>query len=441
MPNDISVSVIGIWHLGAVTSSCLADSGYHVVGVDKDARIIEALNKGIPPLFEPGLEELLVTNLNSRRLRYTTDLYEAVKGSDYVLMTFDTPMNERDELDLTEIFKTTQELAGYLRNSSVIIVSSQVPIGTCEQIKTSIRKLNPLLNFDVAYSPENLRLGQAIGRFINPERIVIGADSNVTLDKVESFFSVIKAPIVRMNLRTAEMTKHALNAFLATSISFANEIGNLCDEIGADGSQIAHALGSDARIGPNLPLNPGLAFSGGTLSRDLKILQSLGDRLKYETLLIDAVLKVNEQQNGIAMRKLEKAYGSVANLTIGILGLVYKAGTSTLRRSASLDVIGQLTRGGASIKAYDPKADPEEVQSHQEFTFCSDPYQVAEDSDALVFMTDWPEFRELDFDLIKAKMKKPVLIDARNLLDREQLLAKGFLYFGVGTGADYESKT
>jgi UDPglucose 6-dehydrogenase len=223
---------------------------------------------------------------------------------------------------------------------------------------------------------------------------------------------------------------------LATSISFANEIGNLCDEVGADASEVARALGSDARIGPGLPLNPGLAFSGGTLARDLKVLQSLGDKLDYETWLIDGVLAVNEQQNGLVVRKLEKVYGSVSNLTVGVLGLAYKAGTSSLRRSAALEIIEHLTDGGASVKAYDPKVNAEEVRPRQKFDFCADPYQVAKDSDALVIVTDWPEFRELDFDLVKSTMKKPVLIDARNMLDGKQLAAKGFLYSGVGTGTD-----
>lgn len=434
------ISVIGIWHLGAVVSACLADLGYFVVGVDKDTKKVEGLNKGIPPLFEPGLEELLISNLNSKRLNYTMDLCEAVRGSSYALITFDTPVNERDEVDLSEIFATATELAKYLENGSVIIVSSQVPVGTCEQIKAIIKQSNPSLDFDIAYSPENLRLGQAIERFKNPDRIVIGADSNATLDRVERLFDVISAPQVRMNLRTAEMSKHALNAFLATSISFANEIANLCDEVGADASKVAQALGSDERIGQRLPLKPGLAFAGGTLARDLKILQSLGDRFGYETHLIDGVLKVNEQQNGLVIRKLEKIYGSIKNLTIGVLGLTYKAGTSTLRRSAALEIIKDLTNSGALVKAYDPKADLEEVQSHQEFEFCANPYEVAKDSHALVIVTDWQEFHELDFDFIKSIMKNPVLIDARNMLDGEQLIAKGFLYSGVGTGTDYGIK-
>ena len=242
---------------------------------------------------------------------------------------------------------------------------------------------------------------------------------------------------VDANLRSAEMTKHAINAFLASCISFANEIGNICDEVGADALRVAEGLGTDERIGSKLPLKPGLAFAGGTLARDLKILQGIGDGFNYETHFIDGVLKVNEQQNKFVIRKLQKIYGSVNNLTLGILGLTYKAGTSTLRRSAALEIIGDLTAGGATIKAYDPKADPEEVKAHREFEFCDDPYEVARDSDALVIVTDWPEFKELDFARIKSVMKKPVLIDARNMLDGEQLAAQGFVYSGVGRGTDH----
>lgn len=434
------ICVVGIWHLGAVVSVCLADLGYFVVGVDKDPKNVEDLNRGVPPLFEPGLEELLVGGLGSKRLSYTTNLSEAVRGSSYVLITFDTPVNERDKVDLSEIFATARELARHIKNSTTIIVSSQIPVGTCDQIKAIIKQDNRSLDFDIAYSPENLRLGQAIERFKHPDRIVIGADSTSTLDKVERFFDVISAPKVRMNLRSAEMTKHAINAFLATSISFANEIGNLCDEVGADALKVAEGLASDERIGQKLPLRPGLAFAGGTLARDLKVLQNLGDRSRYETYLIDGVLKVNERQNKFVIRKLEKIYGSVNNLTIGVLGLTYKAGTSTLRRSAAIEIIKDLTTGGAIVKAHDPEADPEEVKSHQEFEFCADPYAVAKDSDALVLITDWPEFKNLDFDLIRSSMKKPVLIDAKNMLNSEQLIAKGFIYSGVGRGTDYAIK-
>jgi UDPglucose 6-dehydrogenase len=438
MGRNSKVCIIGLWHLGSVVSACLADLGYLVVGVDKDPRKVADLNNGIPPLFEPGLEALIQTNIKQKRLSYTTDLGSAAKGAGYILITFDTPVDDKDEVDLSEIFAASRELAKYLDNGSVIIVSSQVPVGTCEQIKQVIKQGSPSMSFDIACSPENLRLGQAIEVFKNPERIVIGADSPITLDKVEQFFAPVAAPVVRMNLRTAEMTKHALNAFLATSISFANEIANLCDEVGADALKVAEALRSDSRIGQKARLLPGLGFAGGTLARDIKVLQKLGQRLGYETHLLNGVLKVNEQQNKLVIRKLKKVYGSLKGLTVGVLGLTYKPGTSTLRRSAALEIISDLADEGAIVRAHDPKADSAEIRLHHEFEFYPDPYQVAEGADALVIVTEWLEFKSLNYDLIKTMMKKPVLIDTKNLLDDMQMLARGFSYFGVGRGKKYD---
>jgi len=434
MKENGRICVIGIWHLGSVVSACLADLGYSVIGIDKDLERVENLNRGIPPIFEPGLEALITSSIDSKRLSYTTDLSRALRGSRYVLITFDTPVDKHDQVDLSEILALSTDLAKNLESNTIIIVNSQVPVGTCEQIKSLISQNNPGLDFDIAYSPENLRLGKAIERFKHPERIVIGADNDSTLDLVESFFAVISVPIIRMNLRTAEMTKHALNAFLAVSISFVNEIANLCDEVGADALKVAAALRLDERIGQKAMLHPGLGFAGGTLARDLKVLQNLGNNYSYETYLIDGVLKVNERQNKLVVRKLKKIYGSIRGLTIGVLGLTYKAGTSTLRRSVSLEIITELIGSGAKVKAFDPKAALEEVQQHPEFMFCTDAYQVAEDSDALVLVTDWPEFNDLDFDMLKSKMKKPVLIDAQNALDADKLNQIGFHYLGVGRG-------
>ncbi|MFC1906662.1 UDP-glucose dehydrogenase family protein [Chloroflexota bacterium] len=428
------ICVIGIWHLGSVVSACLADLGYLVTGVDADRRRVSDLNNGAPPVFEQGLEELIKNNLNSGRLSYTTDISYALENCNFVLITHDTPVDDDDEVDLSPIFDTTTELAKYLEDDSIIIVSSQVPIGTCDHIKAVINQNNPSLEVDIAYSPENLRLGRAIECFKNPERIVIGADSDSTLDRVEVLFNVIPAPKLRMNLRTAEMTKHALNAFLATTISFANEIANLCDELGVDAISVAAALQSEARIGSGLPLLPGLAFSGGTLARDIKILKKVSESFGYEAPLIKGVWEVNQQQNKQVIKKLKKIYGSVDNLSIGILGLTYKAGTSTLRRSASLEIIKELINKGVIVKAFDPKADPEEIKLHKGFEFCADPYTAARETDALIILTDWPEFKNLDFNLIKSSMKRPVLIDGKNMLDSEQMIRTGFLYSGIGRG-------
>jgi UDPglucose 6-dehydrogenase len=434
---NVNVCVIGIWHLGSVNSACLAELGYQVVGFDKDKDKVENLNKGIPPLFEPGLGDLILKNVSLNRLKYTTNLRSALAGANFVLIAFDTRVDDNDEVDLSEVYDSVTALAEWLEDGSVVMISSQVPVGTCEAIKSIIKRKKPSLDFDVACVPENLRLGQAINRFMNPERIVIGADNEVTQNKVDAFFSVIKDQKLKMNLRSAEMTKHALNAFLATSISFANEIANICDEVGADALKVAEALRLDSRIGPKAMLKPGLGFAGGTLARDIKVLQKLGKEAGYETRLINGVFEVNRQQNKMIVGKLLKIYGSIHNLNVGVFGLTYKAGTSTLRRSASLEIIKDLVSCGAKIKAYDPKADLREIQGQIEFEFCSDPFEAAKDADAIIFVTDWPEFKELDFSRLKMLMRKPVLIDAQNMLDSESLIQKGFVYLGVGRGQSF----
>lgn len=428
------VCVVGIWHQGAVVSACLADLGYHVTGVDEDADKVKKLNNGEAPIFEPDLNELIASNLAIGRLNYTTDLTRAVKETPYIVVAFDTPVDENDEVDISPVVNTSLEVAKHIGNGALILITSQVPVGTCERIKSLIKESFPTLDFDIAFSPENLRLGQAVECFKKPDRIVIGADSESTLDRVEALFSVIPSPKLRMNLRSAEMAKHAINAFLATCVSFANEIGNLCDEVGADAFKVAGALKSESRIGPKLPLLPGLGFAGGTLARDIRILRKLSEASGYEAPLINGVLTVNQRQNHVVSRKLEKIYGSVKNLNIGFLGLTYKAGTSTLRRSAALEIIGDLIDNGAKVKAYDPKADPEEVRQHKEFKFYQDPYEIAKGADALVIVTDWPEFKSLDFEKIKSLMKKPVIIDAKNMLYGEGLARRGFIYSGIGTG-------
>ncbi len=428
------VCVIGLWHLGCVYSACLADFGYQVSGADYDAERVQNLNNGIPPLFEPGLEELIAANIKAGRLIYTTGIENAVSNCPNVIIAFDTPVDDNDEVDLSPVTDACKRIAPYLKNECILIISSQVPVGTCHTIRTMIKKENPVLDFDVACCPENLRLGKAIVYFKKPDRIVIGADSDVVLDKVEKFFSVIPAPVIRMDTKSAEMTKHALNAFLATSISFGSEIANICDEVGADTLKVAQALRSESRIGNGIPLLPGLGFAGGTLARDLKILKKAGRDHNYETLLIDSVLTVNKRQNGIVIRKLEKVFGFVKGLNIGVLGITYKPGTSTLRRSSSLEIIAELVKKGARVKAFDPKADMHEVKQHIEFDFLDNAYTVAENSDALILITEWPEFRLLDYDRIKNLMKKPVLIDARNMLDMEQMKKLGFSYLGIGRG-------
>ena len=428
------ICVIGIWHLGSVYSACLADLGYKIVGLDRDPDRIKNLSSGAPPIFEPGLQEMIGDNILAGKLTYSNDFASGLKGAGYVLITYDTAVDENDEVDLSIILETAQTINKNLEDGAVLVVSSQVPVGTCDRIKSLVKQENPSLDFDVACCPENLRLGQAIDYFKNPDRIVIGADSELTLDRVEDLFHVISSPVIRMNLRSAEMTKHAINTFLSACISFANEIANLSDEVGADALKVAEALKSEARIGSRLPLLPGLAFSGGTLARDLKILKKLGQNNDCETPLINGILRVNELQNGVVLRKLNKIYGGLKGLSVGVLGLTYKAGTSTLRRSAAVEIIKDLKTSGATVRAYDPKADPDEVRQHDGLENSKDPYAVARGSDALVIVTAWPEFMNLDFPLIKSIMQKPVIIDAMNMLDAHMMSSLGFVYAGIGTG-------
>jgi UDPglucose 6-dehydrogenase len=429
------VCVIGLWHLGLVTAACLADLGRTVVGFDEDSQLVEALHSGRLPLFEPGLEELVAAGTAHERLRFTADPREALAGAGHAVIAYDTKVDERDESDLSQVMAAASLLARHLEDGSTVVVSSQVPVGTCERIQAAVRRGKPSRRFGIAYVPENLRLGQAIERFKKPEMIVIGADDPATARAVDELFSGIDGPRVVVGLRTAEMIKHALNAFLATCISFSSEMANLCDEVGADALEVARALHLDRRVGPLAPLRPGLGFAGGTLARDLKTLRKLGRRDGSGTPLIEAVLAVNERQNRVVTRKLKKLFGSLEGLTVGVLGLTYKPGTSTLRRSAALEIIGELTAGGAAVKAHDPRANLEELPVFPNFEFCPDPGAVALRSDALVIVTEWPEFRNLDFRAMRNAMRNAVLVDAQNMLDAQEMAELGFHYLGVGRGS------
>ena len=430
----MNICIIGIWHQGAVAAACLADAGYRVIGVDRDEARIENLRHGSAPLFEPGLEELLVKGIESGRLSFSANLEAGLKISRNVLMMFDTPVDENDDVDLTEIFATAHEMATHLMPDSLILVTAQVPIGTCEQIEAVIRQRVPQTDFSIAYWPENLRLGQAIERFKHPPLPVIGSNNDEALDRLEVLLAPLHKSWMRVNLRTAEMIKHALNTFLAVSICFANELGNLCDELGVDAQQIAAALRLEPRIGPKAMLFPGLGFSGGTLARDMRTLQRLGDSLDYETYLIDGAWRTNVRQNEMVVRKLKMILGPLHGLKIGVLGLTYKPDTSTLRRSASIEIIREMFCENASVLAYDPKADRKEVEAYSEFRLCEDAYAAAEDCDALVIITPWPEFKELDFERLRTAMKRPLIFDAQNLLSPDRMSEAGFIYLGIGRG-------
>jgi UDPglucose 6-dehydrogenase len=430
----MNVCVIGLWHQGIVGAACLADLGCSVAAADHDAGKVGLLNGGRAPLYEPGLDELIAAGLESGRLSFSADLAESVRGRPYVLLMFDTPVNDRDESDLSEVLSTAGEIAPHLADDVVLYVTAQVPVGTCDRIAAIVREANPSLRFGIAYSPENLRLGQAIERFRHPALPVIGADDPATLDRLEPLLAPLGVQWARVGLRTAEMTKHALNAFLATSICFANELGNLCDEVGADGRQIAEVLRLEPRVGPKAMLFPGLGFAGGTLARDMQTLRSLGDRSGLETPLLDGAWDSNGRQNRLVVRKLKKAFGDLKGVRAAVLGLTYKPDTSTLRRSASLEIIADMADQGMIVAAHDPKADRDEVAARRDFRFAEDPYAAAEGADTLVLITPWPEYKSLDFARVRRLMSRPMVIDTANLLDARAMEGLGFTYLDIGRG-------
>ncbi len=428
------IGVIGCWHQGVVGAACLADMGFNVLAADRDAARIAVFQSGKSPLYEPGLDDLIRKGLDARRLRFTADVAEAARGREFVFLMFDTPVDQNDQVDLTIVFETAAEIAPVLADDMVLYVTAQVPVGSCDRIREIIRQKRPGLKFAIAYSPENLRLGQAIERFRKPPLPVLGSDDPAALDRLEQLLAPMGVRWERVNLRTAEMTKHALNSFLAVSICFANELGNLCDEVGANGFRLAEVLRLEPRIGAKAMLFPGLGFSGGTLARDMQTLRGLGDRAGFDTKLLDGAWESNRNQNQLVRRKLKQALGALAGKKAAVFGLTYKPDTSTLRRSASLEIIGDLVREGMVVCGHDPKADRAELAQHKEFTFNEDPYEAAREADAVVLITGWTDYKTLDYARIRKNMRGAVLLDTQNMLDADKLGALGFVYLDVGRG-------
>lgn len=429
-----SIAIVGLWHQGVVAGAVLADLGYEVAASDTDTATVQGLNSGRAPLMEPGLDPLIAKGLDSGRLRFVEELGEAIRGSRLVMVMHDTPVDEDDNTDLGPVFEACRAMAPYLELDTVVLVTAQVPVGTCDQLAAAIAESAPEADFRIAYSPENLRLGQAIDLFRNPPLPVIGADDESTLDALEDFLSLLNADWARVSLRTAEMVKHGLNAFLATSIVFGNELGNLSDEAGADGRMVAEILRREPRVGSKAMILPGLGFSGGTLARDVQTLRRLGAANDLATPFLDGLMTSNRQQNAMVVRKLRAVFASLEGHRIAVLGLTYKPETSTLRRSAALEIIDDVIGHGAHVVAHDPGADPDEVAAHTGFEFVPDVYKALEGAEALVLITGWAEYRALDFELIRSLMTRPYILDANNFLDGESLRSLGFSYDGTGRG-------
>lgn len=428
------IAVLGLWHQGVVGAACLAEMGHDIIAADTSAETIARLRIGKAPLYEPGLDDLLAKGLESGRLTFTTDLAGAVRDAPFVFIMFDTPVDENDESDLSPIINTFDAIAPALQPGAVILMTAQVPIGTCDILMERLSKAAPHTTVTIAYQPENLRLGQAIERFKAPPLPVIGCDDPATFERVLTIVGPLAPKWHLVSLRTGEMIKHALNGFLGLSVCFANELGNICDAVGADGKRVGEMLRLEPRVGARAMLLPGLGFSGGTLARDMQTLRRLGRRFDLATPLLDGAWAANEGQNRLVVRKLAHAIPDLANARVAVLGLTYKPDTSTLRRSAALEVIGDLVRAGARVNAHDPRADRDEVRAHSEFSFFDEPLGAVSGADALVLMTPWADYRELDFAEIKRRMANPYVLDTAGLWNAEKLSGLGFFYDEIGRG-------
>ena len=428
------IAVLGLWHQGVVGAACLAEMGHDVVGADLAAETVARLRAGHAPLFEPGLDELLARWIGGGRLAFTSDYASAVAGAPYVFVMFDTPVNERDESDLAGVFACVEAIAPALEPGATLLVTAQVPVGTCDALAAVLAERRSANDVAIAYMPENLRLGQAIERFMAPALPVIGTDDPAAFERLIAVLGPLASEWQHVSLRTGEMVKHALNGFLGVSICFANELGNIADALGADGKRVAEVLRLEPRVGPKAMLLPGLGFSGGTLARDMQTLRRLGREHGLPTLLLDGAWAANAEQNRLVVRKLERALPELRGARVAVLGLTYKADTSTLRRSAALAVIADLAAAGAVVSAHDPRADREELRAAAGFTFHEDPLDAIADAAALVLMTPWSSYRDLDFAEVRRRMAGRYVLDTAGLWDAGRLEQLGFAYDEIGRG-------
>jgi UDPglucose 6-dehydrogenase len=431
-PDRRHVVVIGLWHLGSVNAVGFCEKGYRVTGIELDPARLEGLEKGRPPLFEPNLEETMRRHLDEGHLHFT-DSFDVVAEADWVVVAYDSPVNANDEVDVSPVEHAVRRSAPHLRPDTPIVITSQVPLGTSERLEREARAINAAWTSGIVYTPENLKLGQAIARFLEPDMIVLGAQEERALKSALELYDPFATEKPTMDQRSAEMVKHALNTFLATSITFLNEIANLSGRLGADAVAVGKALRLDKRIGRSALLTPGLGFSGGTLARDVRQLQKFASSLGYKAALLDAIFLVNEGTFDEVVVVLKRKLGDLRGRTIGLLGLTYKAGTSTVRSSPALKVVERLTREGARCAAYDPQADPGELKESKLVVQRVDSVlELAKQVDALVLLTEWPEFQQIDYDAIAKAMKVPILVDTKNYLDPTKVKAAHIDYQGFG---------
>ncbi len=430
------IAMIGTGYVGLVTGACFSEFGVDVVCVDKDESKIERLKNGEMPIYEPGLDALVDANVKAGRLSFSTNLSGAVKEADAVFIAVGTPSRRGDgHADLSYVYSAATEIARSLKDYTVIITKSTVPVGTGNEVEKIISNVRPDAKFDVASNPEFLREGSAIEDFMRPDRVVIGTGSKAAQEVMRQLYRplfLIETPILFTSRQTAELIKYAANTFLATKITFINEVADLCEKLGADIQDVARGIGLDGRIGSKF-LHAGPGYGGSCFPKDTLALVRTAQTVESPLRIVEAVIEINDKRKKhMANRILEACGGSVDGKTIGILGLAFKPNTDDMRDAPSLDIVEALQEAGAVIRAYDPESMDEAKTMMKDVIWCANAYEAMEGADALSIVTEWNEFRALNFKRVKSLLKTPILVDLRNIYDTAEMNAAGFKYSCIG---------
>ena len=439
----MKLAVIGSGYVGLVSGTCFAEMGNKVTCVDVDQHKIEQLKQGIIPIYEPGLSPMVLKNINNHNLHFSTSLKDSIKEATIVFIAVGTPMGEDGSADLQYVTAVAKEIGENMTNELVVVDKSTVPVGTADKVRATIQsELNKRgleLEFHVVSNPEFLKEGDAVNDFMKPDRVVIGADSEFAFDVMKQLYSPFFRThdrFITMDIRSAEMTKYAANAMLATKISFMNEMANICEKVGADVNHVRTGIGSDQRIGYHF-IYPGAGYGGSCFPKDVSALKKIAADHDYEAQLINAVEEVNNRQKFVIANKIIQRFGEdLTGMVFGLWGLAFKPGTDDMREAPAIYVIQELVKRGASLQVYDPKA-MEEAQQHylknvKNVTYCNSKYEVLQDAEALILLTEWKEFRSPDFNEIKSQLNHPIIFDGRNQYKAFHLEQQGFEYYQIG---------